>query len=234
MLRQAALSLESQLLSLKAHYACAGCPGGKDGVVSTFNEALRPTHQGCGFRAWQQEVLRVLEQEIGLEILNKLQQIETYKNTFSCHMCGACCRMASTDADYPTLRSRAEAGDEFARQFTSVFLPYASRQKAREKAPEIVAAALAEAGEEASGEESIFFYHCPYVGEDNRCTVYGTDKRPALCQSYPETPLSFVYEKCAWKPWKNETHADTLLAHALLALCTDWCQQLKRALHSPV
>jgi Fe-S-cluster containining protein len=231
MFAQAALLLESQLLGMRAQYGCVHCEGA---LVHSLAEAIQPVHARCGFQGWQREALRVLEQEVGLEILNKLQQVEAYKNTFDCHMCGACCRMASTDADYPTLRLRAENGDEFAQQFISVFLPYASRQKALETAPDIVVATLAEAGEEAEGEEQIFFYHCPYVGEDNRCTVYGTDKRPAMCQSYPETPLSFVYEKCAWKPWKNETHGDTLLAHALLALCTDWCDQLKRALQASI
>lgn len=228
MLRQASISLEAQLLGLRENYSCSTCGGSS---VHSLAEAVQSWHSECGFQPWQREALRMLEQEIGREILTRLQQIEAYKNTFSCHMCGACCHMASTDTDYQTMRQRGENGDEFARQFTSVFLPYESRQKAREKAPDIVAAVLAEAGEEADGEEKIFFYHCPYVGEDNRCTVYGTDKRPAICKSYPETPLSFVYEKCAWKPWKNETHADTLLAHALLALCMDWSDQLKQALN---
>jgi len=93
-----------------------------------------------------------------------------------------------------------------------------------------VAAALAEASEETNGEEKVFFYHCPYLGEDNRCTVYGTPKRPAICSSYPDTPLTFIAKNCAWKPWKDETHADTLAAHAMLALCEHFAGKLQIAI----
>lgn len=227
MFREAAHALESQLLGLRERFSCSLCA---DPSLKMLSNGLKPLHAGCGFIPWQREALRFLEQEAGQELFERLQKIETYKNTFGCHMCGACCRMASTDAPYEEMRRRAEQGDEFARQFISVFLPYESRQKAIEKAPDIVAAVLAEAGEEVGGEEQIYFYHCPYVGEDNRCTVYGTDKRPAICGSYPETPLSFVYQKCAWKPWKDETHAETLLIHAMLALCLDLSGKLKAAL----
>src|SRR5262249_51157171 len=113
----------------------------------------------------------------------------------------------------------------FSQQFTSIFLPYASRQAAREKEPEGVAAVLAHIGDQdgGSGErERVYFYHCPYIGEDNRCTVYGTDQRPAICANYPETPLGFVSNACAWKPWQEETHPETLLAHAMLNLCEAW------------
>lgn len=230
MFRQAAQSLEAQLMGLRPQFNCPDCDG--SGWL-VFSDCVKPLHIQCGYRAWQAAALRLVETHVGGEILAKLQQIESYKNTFSCHMCGACCRMASTDAPYEEMRRRAEAGDDFARQFISVFLPYESRQKAREKAPDIVEAVLAEAGLEADGDERIFFYHCPYVGEDNRCTVFGTEKRPAICGSYPETPLSFVYKKCAWKPWKDQTHTDTLLAHGLLAFCTDLSQKLRVALDEP-
>lgn len=227
MFQQASLMLEIKLLGLWPQFDCTACQATQP---KNLKEALVARHQGCGFISWQKASLNLLKQELGLEILERLQAIERYKNTFSCHMCGMCCRMASADADYDTLRQRAAAGDEFSQQFTSVFLPYESRDKAREVAPDVVSAVLAEAAEEALGEERIYFYHCPYLGEDNRCSVYGTDKRPGICASYPETPLSFVYKNCAWKPWKDETHETTLLAHILLALCTDLSQRLESAL----
>lgn len=227
MFRQSAQALEAQLMGLRTRFHCAACDGSE---WASFSACIQALHAHCGYRGWQQAALQYLETQVGGEIVTKLQRIEAYKNTFQCHMCGACCRMASTDAPYEEMLTRAASGDDFARQFTSVFLPYASREKAREKAPDIVAAVLAESTLETDGEERIFFYHCPYVGEDNRCTVYGTGKRPAMCASYPETPLSFVAGQCAWKSWKDETHADTLLAHGLLAFCTDLAQKLRAAL----
>ncbi len=227
--QEASGGLKERLAVLQGQYACPQCDFGESDAARWFE----PLHAGCGYRGWQREALCFIEQDMGKAILGQLAGIEAYKNTFSCHMCGMCCRLASSEYSYDELKTRAAQGDDFARQFSSIFLPYQSREAARQVAPEVVDAVLAEAGAEdtsAEGQERIYFYHCPYVGEDNRCSVYGTNKRPAICASYPETPLSFVYEKCAWKGWKDETHADTLAAHALLALCTDWAAKLKQAL----
>lgn len=221
---QARLSLEARLEELRGRFQCEACTSNPPGSV------LEPRHAGCGYRTWQAQALRFIEEDVGRELLARLQSVQDARNTVSCHMCGMCCRLASSESSYEELQARAARGDEFARQFASIFLPYASREAAREKYPEVVAAMLAEAAEEAEGEEKIHFYHCPYIGEDNRCTIYGTDKRPAICESYPETPLSFVYEKCAWRPWKDETHAETLATHAMLALCNHYSEQLRRVL----
>lgn len=228
--------LEAQLSGMREKYHCDGCAVDKTAIgedsakPAPFDTWLEKRHPGCGYRPWQAEALNYIENVAGREILLSLQRIEAYKNTFNCHMCGMCCRMASSEHTYEELRARAAAGDEFARQFTSIFLPYSSREAARSKAPEVVDAVLAEAGETPGEPEKVYFYHCPYLGEDNRCSIFGTDKRPAICASYPETPLSFVYEKCAWRPWKDETHTDTMAAHAMLALCTNWAERLQQAL----
>lgn len=220
-------ALEAALRRMRSMFSCADCSGGETDDISTW---ILPLHQGCGYIEWQKAMLDFIESDVAGGIVRRMEAIEAYKNTFNCHMCGMCCRMASTDAPYTEMQRRAEAGDEFARQFTSIFLPYASREDARQRAPEVVDAVLAEAGEEGPGEERIFFYHCPYIGEDNRCTLYGTEKRPAICGRYPETPLSFMYERCAWKPWKDETHTDMLTAHALLALCSHWSETLRNSI----
>lgn len=185
--------------------------------------------KGCGYRQWQAQALTWLEETLGRELLTKLQQIDAYRQQFSCHQCGVCCRLASSEHSYETLQAQALAGNEFATQFTSVFLPYASKEEAHRKFPDVVEAVLREAGE-PDGEERVYFYHCPYIGEDNRCTLYGSPKRPAICASYPETPLSFVYAKCAWRLWKDETEPDALTVHATLELAQDWAARLKNAL----
>jgi len=224
------LALEAMLTGFLPDFQCAGCTVEPESALEGW---LQPLHAGCGYRGWQERALHYIQQEVAGQILSVLNGIETSRNAIDCHMCGMCCRMASADAPYDTLKARAAAGDEFARQFTSVFLPYESREAARAKAPGVVEAVLWEAGGEQADEEKIFFYHCPYVGEDNRCTVYGTDKRPAICGTYPETPLSFVYENCAWKPWKDETHPNALAAHAMLALCDHLSGRLEAALAEP-
>lgn len=218
--------LQHTLSGLWECFSCSACQAHARPDAEAWLQPLPPT---CQYRDWQREALNWLENSLGQELLTKLQQIEGYRQTFTCHQCGVCCRLASSEYDYGTLRKQAAAGDAFAAQFTSIFLPYASRDAARSKFPDVVGAVLQEAGEPA-GEERVFFYHCPYVGEDNRCTIYGTAKRPAICGSYPETPLSFVYEKCAWRPWKEETRQDALTVHATLELAQDLASRLKQAL----
>lgn len=221
--------LEQRLLETRRQYSCQHCDARHD-QNDGLSQFLERTHEGCGYREWQRWSLEWIENDLASTILQILQAINAYKNTFNCHMCGMCCRMASTDASYETLQKRAATGDDFARQFISIFLPYASREIARSVAPEVVDAVLAEAAEETGADERIYFYHCPYLGEDNRCSVFGTDKRPSICASYPETPLSFMVDQCAWKPWQNETHSSTLGAHALTELCGHYAERLNAAL----
>ena len=221
-------ALERRLVAIRPQYHCEACVGGEQG------ELLTVRHAGCGLRQWQVHALKLIEEDIGLEILTTLGRIDEFRNRVACHMCGMCCRLASSEDDYAGLIARRDAGDAFARDFTSIFLPYASREAARRKYPDVVDAVLKEAAEEAStGEEKVFFYHCPYIGEDNRCTIYGTPKRPEICQSYPETPLAFVYDKCAWRDWKDQTHPEAIRTHALLALCSHFSIELRRCLESP-
>ncbi len=216
--------LHQGLQTLREAFDCPECP------PPEADEVVRPRHAGCGYRPWQSRALAWIEQELGAGLLERMQSVQARRNALSCHMCGMCCRLASSEYSYEQLQARAADGDEFARQFTRIFLPYASREIAMTRYPEVVRAMLAEVGEEADGEETVFFYHCPYIGEDNRCSIYGTEKRPAICESYPETPLSFVYEKCAWRPWKDETHPETLSSHALLALCNHYSEGIRAAL----
>jgi Fe-S-cluster containining protein len=218
--------LYQTLAGLREGFFCSVCQSHAGPDADTWFQPLPPN---CQYRAWQREALSWLENVLGRELLIKLQQIEGYRQAFTCHQCGVCCRLASSEHDYEALCKKASAGDTFAVQFTSIFLPYASREAARAKFPDVVQAVLKEAGEPA-GEERVFFYHCPYVGEDNRCTIYGTAKRPAICGSYPETPLSFVYEKCAWRPWKEETHQDALAVHATLELAQELAKRLQQSL----
>lgn len=219
--------IHHQLHALRQDYTCAHCNSHPTVDDSVWFSSLPAD---CEFRCWQTHAIQWLDETLGKSLVTQLKRIEAYRNTFSCHQCGACCRLAHTDVDYPTLQAQAQAGDSFAQQFTSVFLPYESREAARKQFPELVDAVLNEVNE--PDEPRVFFHHCPYVGEDNRCTLYGNPKRPALCSSYPETPLTFIQAKCGWAPWKVETYSPTLQVHASLALAQDLSQKLQQALQS--
>jgi Fe-S-cluster containining protein len=216
--------LEASFSKLRPEQSCAVCDA--QGVdVLQINQ---PFHIGCPYRIWQQSVLAYLQEDVAKKVLEKLNLIQAYKNRFTCHQCGVCCRFASSEYSYSELQKRAKSGDSFASQFTSIFIPYESKEAAHARFPEIVDSVLAQA--EMQGE--VHFYHCPYIGEDNRCTIYGKPKRPAICSSYPDTPLTFIYKNCAWRPWKDETHPDALWAHAMIELCSWWIGQLSLSLET--
>jgi len=192
--------------------------------TATLDDLLVAPTTDPYLKNWAQRGIHLLETEIGGEILTQLRAIEAAKQTVQCHQCGVCCRFASSEFSYDELVAKAQAGDSFATQFTSIFLPYASIEAAREKFPAMVADVLNHT------DDAVYFYHCPYVGEDNRCTLWGKPKRPPLCQNYPDTPLTFIYKNCAWKPWKDDNHDDALAAHASIELCGFYVGRLKTLL----
>ncbi len=196
--------------------SCTQCVITPEALINDPELCLQPRHSGCGYQAWQKNALNIIENQVAQDILTRLKAIETYKASIQCHSCGVCCKLASSEFSYLELEQRAKQGDRFATEFTSIFLPYPSQEKAKEAYPELVSDVLRLSGDP----EGVYFYHCPYIGEDNRCSIYGTSKRPSICSSYPDTPLTFIYDKCAWAPWKQETHQDALMAHATIELCS--------------
>jgi Fe-S-cluster containining protein len=221
--------LFSKLETLRDKYQCPDCDA-PPGLLDAM-------HPDCGYREWLQEAVAAIETEDARSVFMQVQEIQARKRDYTCHQCGVCCRLASSEYSFEELQERAENGDDFARQFTSVFLPYASAEAARQKFPEIVSAVLEEtrlmSGEQGNtaDHQPVYFYHCPYVGEDNRCTLYGTAKRPAICEEYPGTPLTFIYDQCAWRPWKDKFHQASLAAHAEIELCSWLVNRLKSALY---
>jgi Fe-S-cluster containining protein len=181
----------------------------------------------------QQEALIQLEETLGKELLQTLESIQALRNQIQCQQTGDCCRLASSEFSWEELLSKAASGDSFARQFTSVFLPYASEAVVRQRYPEVVAEVLAYAqptSENGRSSFDVYFYHCPHVTEDNLCGLWGNAKRPSLCATYPETPLTFTHKRCAWRPWQKNHHGMALRVHAALFIGDYVTTRLKDAL----
>lgn len=124
----------------------------------------------------------------------------------TCCSQGDCCKGASPSAPVKHLWAKAAAGDEFARGFLSIFKPYESHEAARAVVPGLVERTLKAAQNAMSRPDSPFetlqdvvFYHCRYLGEDNRCTVY--EDRPDFCRTYPDTPFVVMAPGCAYEGW---------------------------------
>jgi len=222
--RQLETALNERLENLRPERHCPQCQAETAKLLSK-----QLAHEGCVENVWRYSALQIVEEEIPTEVVAQLTSIQVARNQVHCHSCGECCRLASSEYSYSELQDRAQNGDAFAADFIKIFLPYHSREQAVKRFPAQVDAVLSHIGE-APENESVFFYHCPYIQEDNLCGVYGTDKRPSICESYPETPLGYVSKNCAWKPWQQNYEVDSLLAHAMLNLCEAWSQNIRKSM----
>lgn len=225
-------TIREGLLKLRAQFSCENCEALDNEASMEMMLAFCGTD--CGYVPWLNQAVSFLETTVGKRIVDDLTDIEAERDSQTCHQCGVCCRFASSEFSFDELTQKAKAGDEFAKQFTSIFLPYVSTDAAHQKFPDIVDAILdevrAQSGSDSDNEVDtapVYFYHCPYVGEDNKCTIYGTPKRPAICSQYPSTPLTFIYEKCAWKPWKDKRHTESMAVHARIEIATFYAAKLK-------
>lgn len=129
---------------------------------------------------------------------------ESYLNTRPqslCHMCGKCCRVVTTPTPYNKLKRMAFQGDEGAKDFLSIFVPYESIEAAREVDAGVVdnILNLLKADNPDLKEDEMTFYYCKYLQDDNKCSNY--ENRPALCRHFPSTPWAIVPPGCGFEGW---------------------------------
>ena len=87
---------------------------------------------------WQKSVFELLQGEISKEIYRKLQEILAYRDLFTCSGCATCCRLACSEFSPQELKEKAANGDNFASQFTSIFIPYETKEEAETVYPEYI------------------------------------------------------------------------------------------------
>jgi Fe-S-cluster containining protein len=118
-----------------------------------------------------------------------------------CKMCGTCCRIAIFKGGLPYEKVVDLANSntdepsqiEGAKDFLSIFVPYASVEDAKKVAPEFVDEVINKFGEEV---KSGFFY-CKFL-KDNKCQIH--EDRPLLCRMYPIPHARTLYNPgCGFK-----------------------------------
>ena len=182
-------------------------------------DALKPA--GCGDildkyapnssgENWQKSVLKMFEEDISKEIHRKWSEILAYRSQFSCIGCGTCCKLACSEFSPEELKQKADKGDRFATQFLSVFVPYNSKEEAREVYPEYIKML------EEQKEDEVYFYHCPKLTECNRCSDY--ENRPQICRDFPDNPLALLPKSCGYVKWKEEVEPIALMLHSMLEI----------------
>ena len=172
-------------------------------------------------RSWQNRVIQLLNNDISKEIFRKLNEILAYRVKFNCVGCATCCNLACSEFSPEELKQKAENGDKFAKQFTSIFIPYSSKEEARKIYPEYIELL------EENNETDVYFYHCPKLTKDNRCSDY--ENRPQICRDFPDNPLCILPKSCGYKAWKDEIEPVALMLHSMLEIIEFYTNKLKNS-----
>ena len=172
---------------------------------------------------WQKAAIKLLTDDISKDIYRKLNEILAYRVKFKCVGCATCCNLACSEFSPEELRQKAKNGDNFATQFLSVFIPYESKEEARKVYPEYIE--LLEENEETD----VYFYHCPKLTKDKRCSDY--ENRPQICRDFPDNPLSILPKSCGYKAWKDEIEPIALMLHSMLEIVEFYISKLNELIH---
>jgi len=119
-----------------------------------------------------------------------------------CNECGTCCICASPSSSYLKLLEKAASGDDFSRDFFSIFVPYKNIEEAQTLYPNIVEKSLKAFEKEGISTKELIFYKCRYNSEEKQCLIY--EDRPSLCRDFPGSPYAILGEKCAYYNWAQE------------------------------
>lgn len=176
--------------------------------------ALKDSYHSC-FIKCAKEIDSRLDNDDSIELIEKsykqkwandLKEIKNYREQCNCTGCGVCCKFAVSEFSPEELTLKAQQGDNYAKQFISTFLPYKSFDTVREIYPKYVQFL------QNLAQGSYYFYHCPKVTKDNRCSDY--ENRPQICKDFPDNPIAFLPKSCGFLPWKLKSQSVCLKLNA--------------------
>ena len=116
------------------------------------------------------------------------------------HLCkqrGICCRVATFKGSLSLAEIQALANDptaeghEAARDFASLFEPYASQADVRMIASEFVDRVRSVVESRGQNADEIAFFRCKFVLADGRCGIH--EDRPLGCRMYPFPHKNTIY-----------------------------------------
>jgi len=204
---ESANGLNKEIDELKPKDACKNCKH----LCNTNQTLFEVFPDDCAYKEWQKKVLKIFDEKILKDIYTTWVKMLQYRQKFSCSRCGACCKLACSEFSYEELKFKAQNGDNFAKQFTSVFVPYESEEQAKKIYPEYF-----ELIKSKHLEGSVYFYHCPKVTKNNKCPDY--ENRPQICRDFPDNPLSFLPKNCGYTKWKEEVETTALMLRSMLEI----------------
>ena len=139
-----------------------------------------------------------------------------------CNCCGLCCKFAVSEFSYEQLKQKANNGDKFAAQFVTTFVPYNDLNDVKNVCPEYVNLL------EDFKESDCYFYHCPKVTEDNKCSDY--ENRPQICRDYPDNPLQILPKSCGFCDWKLQLESVSLKLNAEIEIINFYITKIKESI----
>lgn|SRR5574344_230617 len=170
-------------------------------------------------KIWQDKTLKFFDEILSNEIPENISKIKEFRNSCNCLGCGVCCRFACSEFSPEELKSKAENGDNFAKQFTQIFVPYNSLENVKKIFPQYLKML------EEKNESGYYFYHCPKVTSDNRCPDY--ENRPQICRDFPDNPLAFLPLECGFKLWKKNSEDIALKLNATSEIINFYKNKIK-------
>ena len=177
--------------------------------------------KNCNLKLWKQNIINALENDLSKDILYKLKEIEKDKELFICNRCTICCKFATSEFNYETLKEKAQNGDKFSKQFVSLFIPYNNIYEAKKAYPDYVK--MLE--ENLDDINNVYFYYCKKLNENGLCSDY--NNRLQICRDFPNNPLVLLPKCCGYKEWKEKHHIEALLSHATLEIIEFYIKKLK-------
>jgi Fe-S-cluster containining protein len=212
---------------MKADFSCLGCGEcGKAPNTDFPSDPAATLPQNCAFRGWQELIVHLIKTETAPVILGKTKEIREYRHSFQCKRTGTCCRLASSEFSYAELLEKAKNNDNYASQFTQVFVPYEKIEDARAVFPQYVDLLLAKFGEDGG----LNFFHCKYLKGDNVCPIY--EDRPQICRDFPDNPLAIIPPTCGYYAWKEEVAVAAYTFHAMSQIYGFYLEKIENALGS--
>ena len=135
-----------------------------------------------------------------LEILNQTIEFEAPPQDL-CLKCGKCCKTIVSDISPEQLVEMAKNNEEEAKVFFNVFKKYENIEEAKLVNPVHTAEIISKfkKGRKVKNNQ-ITFYYCPYLSEDNLCTIY--PRRPECCKRAPINGWALFPEGCGYEGWQ--------------------------------
>lgn len=171
----------------------------------------------------EEEILQFLNNDAFKIVYENHTKILSKKENYSCIGCASCCKLACSEFSYDLLKEKALNGDNYAKQFISVFVPYTDENDAKAIYPEYF-----ELLKETNENQNAYYYFCPKVTDDNRCPDY--ENRPQICKDFPDNPIGFLPKTCGYKNWKSEVEGLALYNNALMEIVSFYRDKLLSAI----